>query len=147
MKWYKVLAALTVLALGLMYVYDAIALRNPRLPMATPTLPPVPQPHPRLTVVECNSDHIVVSARPITCTYTLWLGHMDRRRDLATYRGTPITGTIPQGVPHVVYWREWGLSPHAGQWANVTWQCTMVYPTWEHGPVQFVDVSAYPIHE
>lgn len=128
--------ALPLVAVALMtaVAYGAVKLE---VPQATPTLPPIPQPHPRMEIVEANTEYVTVWAKPISCTYALVLGHVRLRGQAAMHHGALVTHAVPQGSDYTVYWEDIGMQPPAGQWANATWKCTMDYPTWEHGPVSF----------
>ena len=101
-------------------------------------LPPIPEPHPRVTVVETTTDHITLWAKPISCTYDVSAGWIYSRYDCGTSRGVTLTYAMTQGVNLTFYWVDVMLEPpEPGYWANVVWGCTMHYPGWEHGPVQF----------
>lgn len=152
MKWRRVFVIVSPLVAIVAMTAVAYGAMNPQavqiLLPPTPTLPPVPQPHPQMEIIEANTEYITVWVKPISCTYTLVVGYVDNRYRPTMWLGAPITTAVPQGVPYTVRWEDacaimtdlWGWPvprPQAGQWANVTWRCTMVYPTWEHGRVSF----------
>jgi hypothetical protein len=107
-------------------------------------LPPIPQPHPKVYIVESSTEYVTLRAKPISCAYTVVITWNLSRYDCGMdkyYEVEPVTRTMVQGTDHTFYWNDMGSPPRPGDWTHVIWRCTMHYPDWEHGPVTFVTMD------